>query len=271
VISTNNGQTWSVSVIPDSVTTLRSDPAAAADSANKWYFGYESGVWTNNDVNTKQVAGRAMISMSTDNGTTWSPSVDVGAPLGIQNVTFPEVIAGDSGRAAYAFLGSTTAGDPENTAFGGFWYLYLALTSDGGATWTVQNLTPGDPVERGCIYLAGNGNCPSVKRNLLDFMDITADKDGRVLVGYADGCTGACVTDQSKPCADAACATGSNASIDHYASIARQTCGTGLRAAADTRLSCAPGVSVPETPWVPATSLAGALVAAGWWHRRRRR
>jgi hypothetical protein len=203
------------------------------------------------------------------------------------------VIAGDKGRVAYAFLGSTTAGDPEQTAFKGYWYLYVALTYDGGATWTVQNLTPGDPVQRGCIYLAGTGDCPSPeKRNLYDFMDITADKDGRVLIGYADGCTGTCVTQQTQPCDDAACSTGNTKSTDHYASIARMTCGRGLIAAQDSALSCstttptttsntpqvstAPTASIPNTKSatpgaaLPSATALAALLGTAWWRRRTR-
>ena len=73
-------------------------------------------------------------------------------------------------------------------------------------------------MQRGCIYLAGNGNCPSVKRNLYDFMDITVDNHGRVLVGYADGCTGTCVTSPKV----------TDNTHTHKAVAVRQTSGTGL-------------------------------------------
>src|SRR5438132_3669888 len=56
-----------------------------------------------------------------------------------------------------------------------------------GRTWTTQNVTPGDPIQRGPI--CGGGNC----RNMLDFFDATIDKEGRVLVGWDDGCVGGCV------------------------------------------------------------------------------
>jgi len=268
VVTINNGATWSVNVIPDSLETLRSDPSVAADAGGRWYFGYEQGV--KNTAGT-QVAGRAMISMSADDGTTWSPSVDVGAPLGIQNVTFPEVIAGDAGRAAYAFLGSTSAGNPEDTSFQGYWYLYIASTTDGGSTWSVSNLTPGDPVERGCIFLAGNGSCPSAKRNLLDFMDIASDNQGRVEVGYADGCTGTCVTDQAQPCSDAICSTGPTASTDKLVSIARESCGVPLVAKNDAALACGQQAVVPEVPWAPLLPPLGALGASIAWQVARRR
>ena len=272
VVSTNNGATWAVHVVTGSTMTLRSDPSVAFDANNRMYFGYEDGVFASGDVKTPQIGGRAMIATSPDNGATWSTPVDVGAPLGIQNVTFPEVIAGDNGRAAYAFLGSSTSGNPEDTSFQGFWYLYVAFTYDAGQTWVVQNLTPNDPVERNCIFLAGNGSCPSVKRNLLDFMDVTVDNHGRVLVGYADGCDGTCVTQQTTPCPDTICATGATASTDRLVSIARQTCGQGLNALFDSALSCTNVAAVPETPLVAgmigAAAAAGAVV--GWMRRRKR-
>jgi PKD repeat protein len=71
--------------------------------------------------------------------------------------------------------------------FAGIWYLYISTTFDGGKTWTTQNVTPGDPIQRGGI--CGGSTC----RNLLDFMDLQIDKEGRILVAGEDGCVGACV------------------------------------------------------------------------------
>ena len=58
-------------------------------------------------------------------------------------------------------------------------------------------LTPNDPVQRGCIWTGGGAN---ICRNLLDFFDVTMDKQGRVQVGYDDGCAGSCA--QSAAIAD---------------------------------------------------------------------
>jgi len=45
-------------------------------------------------------------------------------------------------------------------------------------------------MQRGCIWMHGQAD---ICRNLLDFFDMTVDKQGRVEVGYVDGCTdGAC-------------------------------------------------------------------------------
>ena len=81
-------------------------------------------------------------------------------------------------------------------------------------TWVTRDATPHDPVQRGSLCTGGT-TCGN-DRNLLDFMDVTLDDHGRVLVGYADGCIGKCVDDPRKNGHDA------------YATIARQTGGKTL-------------------------------------------
>jgi hypothetical protein len=175
-ISTDNGQTWKYSVVPDSTaraSNTGTDPSIGIGAKNSVYFGYEDG------------SGHPKIAVSHDQGKTWSKSVDVGVPFGIQNSKFPEVVAGDDDRAAFAFLGTDSAGDDQADAFRGTWYVYVALTYDGGLHWTTYNAAPGNPVQRGCIWNGGGSNAC---RNLLDFNDVTVDKAGRVLIGYTDGC-----------------------------------------------------------------------------------
>jgi hypothetical protein len=65
--------------------------------------------------------------------------------------------------------------------------LYIATTFDFGQTWNITNVSGDDPIQRGGI--CGDGTC----RNLLDFIDIQIDKQGRVLVAGEDGCIGGCV------------------------------------------------------------------------------
>ncbi len=90
-------------------------------------------------------------------------------------------------RAAVAFYGTTTAGDALEGSFVGVWHLYVANTFDGGVHWTTTDATPKAPMQRGCIWAKGGAN---ICRNLLDFFDMTVDHDGRVLVGYVNGCEG---------------------------------------------------------------------------------
>src|SRR5436190_1090071 len=102
----------------------------------------------------------------------------------------PNKGCGGQQAVVVAYLGTTTPGDLQAREFPGVWHLYISSTYDGGNTWHTVNATPNDPVQRGPIWLKGGGE---VSRNLLDFMDATIDREGRVLVGFADGCLGDCV------------------------------------------------------------------------------
>jgi hypothetical protein len=214
-VSVDNGLTWRIKTVPDSrAARAGGDPSVAAGARNTLYFGYAD------------ADGHPKIAVSRDHGDHWSKSKDVGTAFGIQNTEFPEVIAGDDDRAAFAFLGTTTAGNSQAAFFPGVWHLYVAITYDAGRTWTTVDATPADPVQRGCIWNGGGSNpC----RNLLDFNDITVDKFGRVLVGYADGCTGTCVHDPSQNASN----TANPDAEDQLATVARQAAGRGLFAAFD--------------------------------------
>jgi hypothetical protein len=224
--STDNGRTFSVLPVKGAgwsswlATTQReSDPSVAVATDGTVYYGWQDGA--NNAVGSRQ-----RMSVSHDKGASWSTPVDVGTASSavtfanfsgtLSNVQFPEVVAGSSSRAAVAFLGTPTGGNDQASAFGGVWHLYVSTTFDGGATWTTVDVTPTDPVQRGMICMAGAA-CSS-GRNLLDFNDAIIDAQGRMLVAYADGCTGTC-----------AGPSGTKAqSTDAHSTIARQIGGTTL-------------------------------------------
>ncbi|MEA2172927.1 MAG: hypothetical protein QOD00_519 [Blastocatellia bacterium] len=185
VVSENNGINWEVREVPGS-TTGQWDPSVGVATDGTVYFGYDA------------ADGHARVQVSHDKGKTWTQPYDVGAQLGINNIIFSAVVAGDPDRAAFAFIGTTTGGNYNASDFKGAWYMFVASTLDGGQNWTTVNATPGDPVQRGrvctdgttCAAPGGGGDT----RNLLDFMDATIDEKGRVLVGYADGCiTSGCI------------------------------------------------------------------------------
>ena len=217
VVTNDNGLTWNVRTISRAKSSRPGgDPSAAAGASNTLYVGY-----VNYD-------GHPNIAISRDHGLTWSKPFDAGAGYGIQNAEFAEVIAGDDDRAAFAFLGTPTPGDDQSSGFNGVWHLYVATTYNAGKTWVTADITPADPVQRGCIWNGGGSNpC----RNLLDFNDITVDRIGRVLIGYADGCTGSCVDD---PTANAS--FGPASAQDALATIARQASGKTLFRAYDGTL-----------------------------------
>ena len=224
-ITTNNGGAWSSYTIPGSSEPADGfDPSVATTPDNTMYESWQG---ANN---------HPMVAVSSTHGSSWTTPVDLGATMSpaIVNSTFQAVTAGDNGRVAVAYLGSTTGGNPFAAGWPGVWDLYVSYTYDGGASWSTQKATT-DPVQRG--YMCSGGTTCGAGRNLLDFMDANTTKDGRVAVGYADGCIGAC-----------AAAGGTEAqSTSAYATIAYQSAGKGLFAAFDTASSPSPSASASPT------------------------
>jgi hypothetical protein len=205
LVSESNGQSWAIRKVPGS-SPGDSDPSVGIASDGTVYFGYVNG------------DGHARIAVSRDQGLTWENDTDVGTPFGIQNAVFPAVVAGDPDRAAFAFHGTPTAGNYGVLAFPGVWHLYVATTYDGGETWITVNATPENPVQGpgGICTIGISCNSDPDNRNLLDFFDATIDTGGRILVGYADGCTGDCGAD------------GTPNDFASYGTIARQSAGLTL-------------------------------------------
>jgi hypothetical protein len=229
VFSEDNGVTWSQpQLIPDSNPAPGIvDPSIGIGANGTIYYGY---------ANSNGAPSMAVGHLDkTNHRIVWSPSQDVGTSFGITNVTVPDVVAGDDDRAAFAFLGTPTGGyyqDPTNptsgAGFQGVWHLYVSYTYDGGQSWITVDATPNDPVQRGSICNSGTiicGHSPD-DRNLLDFMDATVDRQGRVLVAYADGCT-------SAACIQAGPNDYRRNDYLDKATIARQSGGLGLFAAFD--------------------------------------
>lgn len=219
IVSEDNGITWAIRPIPDSTThgngneqntrLQTRDPSVAIDADGTVYFVYQAEDRLTEVMSKTDKVGdtHPKVAVSRDKGKTWEPSIDVGANVlngaPVRNATFVSATAGSSGRAAVAFYGTETGGNNwacgagndcsgdtglfPRDPFTGVWYLYISTTFDGGKTWTTQNVTLGDPVQRGGI--CGGSTC----RNLLDFQDLQIDKEGRILFAGEDGCVGACV------------------------------------------------------------------------------
>lgn len=233
-VSLDAGSTWSQFLVPgsQSFTGGSTDPSLAIDQDNTVYYCYVDGQGPEHHVHA---------SVSHDHGLTWGHDTDLGAAVSVVNAVFPEAVAGTSGRAACGFLGTDIAGDHESLDFPGDWYLFIATTYDGGATWTTVNATPNDPVQgAGGIWNGGGSN---QNRNLLDFNEVTMDDRGRVLFGYDDGCvSAACLADPS------------HNDFVAWQRVARQTGGKTLLAQFDT-----PEPAAPKAPYLEG-SRAGSPV-----------
>jgi len=188
-VSTDNGLTWTVRTVPTS-TAGRTDPSVGIGSGGRVYFAYTAG------------DNHPHVVVSDDKGITWRNDYDLALAVSpnLTAAVFPAVVAGDNDRAAVFFIATDSTnpgnpvGDDSGTAYKGTWYPYIAVTCDGGQSWSViradnDPLNPGkpNPVQQGVICTSGT-TCPTGTRNLLDFNDMTVDSRGRILAVYADGC-----------------------------------------------------------------------------------
>ncbi len=245
IVSEDAGTTWTVRHIPDSVGPAGlNDPSVGIGAKGTLYVGYGDSDET------------PMVAVSRDRGATWDSIQNVAANISppLQTVVFPAMIAGDDDRAAMAFFG-TTHPNAIQLNDEAEWYLYVSHTFDGGETWNAINVTPNDPIQRGSICTGGTA-CTTGDRNLLDFFDAKVDREGRVIVGFDDGCIGDCVIAPPN-------------SFSARAAIARQEGGLRLYAAFDegapeaATVPAAPRVDVVEQDAVHTVTVAWTLADDG--------
>ncbi len=245
-VSIDAGESWHFVTVPETLRGRWDPSVAIARDGKTLYFAYgeETGSGGRDaqgqridDDEPRVIKGE--LDKSNANAPTihWDPrgAVNLAGPFGLKNIVFSTAIAGDAERAAVAFHGTTTDGDSGDPTImaSAIWHLYLAVTYDGGASWQVQNVTPDDPTQKGAVCDHGTSCATETRpadRNLLDFMGMTIDSQGRIVIGYADGCTGACVTGV--------------ANYDDAGVIARLVSGKGLLAEYDSILN--PGGNGPS-------------------------
>src|ERR1044072_2100118 len=128
LVSLDNGVTWTIRHVESAghqATPSLSfqDPAVAIDKGGRIYYS----------IADEDKA--AAVLTSDDHGATWQNLGDVGAVYGLKNIRYPAAMAGDAGRAAVAFYGTTTPGDALQPSFDGLWHLYIAEAFGGGPSW----------------------------------------------------------------------------------------------------------------------------------------
>ncbi len=202
VMSKDNGLSWKTTTMGTDVGTSspRKNSEIATDTQSNAYH-----VWVGENMGVYMVR-------STDSGVTWEEKSLRVSPKAVVSSVFPHIDAGDPGRIAITYLGSEDAdlirsrdiddrpwiGNPHTAPGETVYHLYVTFSlnalDDEPVFHTVR--VTDDPVQRGSICVSSN-DCrdigPSSNRNLLDFNDLHIDKDGRVYVAFADGCTGPCV------------------------------------------------------------------------------
>jgi hypothetical protein len=226
-VSHDNGFSWSVVQLGADAGTPnpRKNAEVAADTASNAYMtwiGKDQGVY---------------LSRSTDGGTTWDATSLRASPAAVVSATFPQIQAGDPGRIAIAYLGSTNAdklntsdidgkpwdGNPHYAPEGVTYDLYVTFSLDAlsaAPTWHTVKVTT-DPVQAGSICL-NSGDCRDIggsNRNLLDFNDLSQDKDGRIYVAFTDGCRAECADDGTPEARDSRSARGTVAILESGPSL----------------------------------------------------
>ena len=160
------------------------------------------------------------MSRSTDSGETWEQESIRISPVEVISSVFPQTDAGDPGRIAVTYLGSENSemlnqsdidgnpwdGNAHYAPNNATYHLYITIrlnALDANPTFHTYRVTD-DPVQVGSICL-NSGDCRDIggsNRNLLDFNDLHIDREGRVYVAFADGCTGDCATNGNATAAD---------------------------------------------------------------------
>ena len=200
IVSHDNGFSWFDRSMGEDVGTPnpRKNSEVATDTESNAYH-----IWTGADEGI-------YMSRSTNSGETWEQTSIRISPSAVISTVFPQIDAGDPGRIAITYLGSEDADllngsnidgnpwdgnahyAPHNTTY----HLYITFSLnalDEEPIFHTMRVTD-DPVQMGSICL-NSGDCRDFggsNRNLLDFNDLHIDREGRVYVAFADGCTGGC-------------------------------------------------------------------------------
>ena len=181
-VSENAGGTWGVKIISQEIRSATTHTAVAADKAGNVYY-----VWFDPTHRVPYLA------VSKDRGQTWGEPLMI-APPGVHEVNFPMITAGDAGRIAITFPGSThelkrnADGAVEDDLAGTRpWYSYVVMSTnaaDANPTFLSNTAGPlNDPVHRGNC---GPGRCGG----MFDFLDIiVSPTDGSLWASATDTCT----------------------------------------------------------------------------------
>jgi hypothetical protein len=167
--STDLGKSWTANLVfqaPAGTSLANIFPALAVDPT------------TGNLYATWSDGHNVSFSMSSDHGTHWSPAVTVNiAPA--NTAVLPWVAAHD-GTVDVVYYGTDTSNGSSAV-----WNVYLAQTTDGGASFT-QSLVSPHPNHVGVICTNGTACAPGT-RNLLDLFQVAIDPlNGKAAIIYTD-------------------------------------------------------------------------------------
>ena len=184
--SEDAGHSWTAQRVGEDAggAECRKNPDLAQDRA-----GHVYGVWAGRDDGLH-------LSVSRDDGRTWSARSLRATPDEVAVATMPAVVAGDAGRVAVVYYGTAAEGrGPDEVPEDAQWHLWatwsLDALADDPACVTLR--VTDDPVQVGPIDTNSECDAPAGSRNLLDFLDALVEPStGRLLAAYTDGCVDGC-------------------------------------------------------------------------------
>lgn len=182
--SVDDGLSWTETRLdPLRFPSEKDTPDVATTSDGTVYLFYVAQGW------------KPAFARSTNGGLTWQGPYAVPVP-GLTSAVFPTIVAGDAGRIAISFYGTTDAApgwdlNPGNAPASVRWHGYVAIVTDANAA--APTLAPvrvtDHPLQYGC--LSKLGGCLN---NIADYMDVDVGPDGRVHAVYVDGCPATCAS-----------------------------------------------------------------------------
>lgn len=123
-----------------------------------------------------------VLARSADGGKHWSTPVKVNRVPA--TTAFPWVTAGDDGRIAVSYYGTSALGNsPQTVPTSSTWRVFSSYSTDGGRHFREYATT--GIMDRGTICTSGTG-CAAGGRNLLDFFETAMDARGCLVTAFAD-------------------------------------------------------------------------------------
>lgn len=191
-ITRDDGQSWEQVLVDRRASSgdggVGHEGAVAVDDAGNAYYYYMD----DRDL--------PRLSVSRDDGRTWTPSFDV-APPGLTGCTFPSIVAGASGRIAMFCIGTTVPGGfgmADTDAGSATWDAFVTVSLEAFAVDPVFASTtvndPADPLARGkpgSEEISVEALTAPVN-SMGDFLKITVDGEGRLWTALVDECTTLC-------------------------------------------------------------------------------
>ena len=219
-VSEDGGLTWTSKVVSPGVGASFVQTSVAVDAADNVYYTW----W--DDLHRLPY-----LSVSRDHGKTWGPAMMI-APPGVREVNWPTIDAGDAGRIAITFPGTTAVGDDPEKPSNDLtrpWNSYVVVSTNALSSRPLflSNITnpPYDPVHR--------GNCNGRCGNMYDFLDVFVSQldQGRVWATAVDTCTAAADCNKKRvPGANGdAISPSDGAAVDMQGVAIRQVSGPALR------------------------------------------